>query len=99
MLSLLNLLRIQQLIPLNLFLKNQSYPLLQEYFYEDYQKIPIVLGDNGKRDDTHKFILDNDIKIKDVFKGSVDDVIDLPEKKYTINLAAFSNLDSYKEII
>lgn len=74
-------------------------PLLQEYFYEDYQKIQLVLGDNGKKDDAHKFVLDSNVKVKDVFKGRVDDVIDLPEKKYSINDKAFDNIESYKEII
>ena len=66
--------------------KNAIIPLLQEYFYEDYSKIQLVLGDNAKESD-FKFILDEKLKVKDIFKGNLD--VDLPEKKYKTQSEAF----------
>lgn len=79
--------------------KKSVIPLLQEYFYEDYQKIQMVLGDNGKTNDSYKFIKDMAVVAKNIFKGSVDDIVDLPEKKYEINEEALLDLESYKEIL
>ena len=78
----------------DIFEKN-VIPLLQEYFYEDYEKIQLVLGDNSKEDE-FKFILDRSVKVKDIFNGNPD--IDLPEKGYTVQHAAFLKLESYKQI-
>lgn len=75
--------------------QNKIIPLLQEYFYEDYEKIQLVLGDNAK-EDQFKFILDTTINVRNVFKGNPD--IDLPEKKYEIQKSAFDKAESYKQI-
>jgi len=78
----------------NIF-KKSVIPLLQEYFYEDYDKIRIVLGDNAK-DEDEQFISAVSI-LEDVFEGNIDD-IDIPEKKYIINYDNFKNIMAYKNI-
>ena len=70
--------------------ENEIIPLLQEYFYDDYEKIQLVLGDNQKPDDSTRFI----VKKTDAIKlfGNAD--IDFPEY-YEINSAAFREVDAY----
>lgn len=77
----------------DIFEKN-IIPLLQEYFYEDYEKIQLVLGDNGKPEE-YKFILDQPLK-EELFNGTLE--IDLPEKSYRVQREALRELESYKQI-
>ena len=79
----------------NIF-KKSVIPLLQEYFYEDYDKIRLILGDNAK-DEDEQLIFAESIKPKDVFEGDIGD-IDIPEKKYIIKYENFRNIMAYKNI-
>ena len=79
----------------NIF-KKSVIPLLQEYFYEDYEKIRLILGDNAK-DEDEQFIFAESIKPKDVFEGDIGD-IDIPDKKYIIKHENFRNIMAYKNI-
>ena len=79
----------------NIF-KKSVIPLLQEYFYEDYEKTRLILGDNAK-DEDEQFIFTESIKPKDVFEGDIGD-IDIPEKKYIIKYENFRNIMAYKNI-
>jgi hypothetical protein len=69
--------------------KNKIIPLLQEYFYEDYEKIMLVLGIDPQNEDDSKFI---SVKTNEnLFKNSPD--IDL-NSTYKINKDSFK--DSFK---
>ena len=76
--------------------KNTILPLLQEYFYEDYEKIRLVLGDNKKTNRNEQFILKKMIDYDELF-GNTDFELD-DSFQYEINAAAFSNIEAYRSI-
>lgn len=75
--------------------KNKVIPLLQEYFYEDYSKIRLVLGDNAKPD-ANQFVKEVKNHPSIIFKGSVTE--EVADVRYEINESAYFDIDSYKEI-
>ena len=75
--------------------KNKILPLLQEYFYDDWEKIRLVLGDNQKNEDC-QFITKEERRASDLFGKSIDDIED--KMLYKINKTALDNPQSYIEI-
>ncbi|MDR2570570.1 MAG: AAA family ATPase [Oscillospiraceae bacterium] len=68
-------------------------PLLQEYFYDDYDKICLVLGDNQKSDKNLQFVIKENID-RDLFGNVGDDSLD-DAVNYYINHDAFMKVEAY----
>lgn len=79
----------------NIF-KKSVVPLLQEYFYDDYEKIQLVLGDTGKSDARFKFILNEEVSPNKIFRGRTNLE---KEQKYRIQESAFDFIESYEGIL
>lgn len=71
-------------------------PLLQEYFYEDYEKIRMVLGDPDKADENEQFIRVKECDCGELF-GSAEYEFDAA-CSYEINRKAFGNIEAYRKI-
>ena len=76
--------------------KSTILPLLQEYFFEDYEKIRLVLGDNKKTNENEQFIIKKIINYDELF-GNTDFELD-DAFQYEINTAAFSLIEAYRSI-
>lgn len=76
--------------------ENSILPLLQEYFYDDYEKIRLVLGDNNKPDAADQFIVARSIDYTELFGTTEMDLDD--SFVYEINRAAFDNIEAYRSI-
>ena len=76
--------------------KNKILPLLQEYFYDDWEKIRLVLGDSQKDENLQLVKIKRNMAAERLFRGKIDYIDD--KILYEINSEAFNNSQSYIEI-
>lgn len=69
-------------------------PLLQEYFFDDYEKIRMVLGDDKKEEGINQFIVKTPVD-KELFDAQYSEV---PEFTYEVNRQAFRRTEAYENI-
>ena len=78
----------------NIF-RHRILPLLEEYFFDDWEKIRLVLGDNQKINKDFQFVKEDEINPADLFGENAGLAI---QKRYHINKDAFDQPQAYKLI-
>ncbi|MFA9399351.1 MAG: McrB family protein, partial [Clostridiaceae bacterium] len=80
----------------NIFV-HKIIPLLQEYFYDDYEKLRLILGDNQTENTELQFINVSNIP-KNIFGINMDNEMFEDKKVYSINIEALTNNEAYMKI-
>ena len=80
----------------NIF-KRRIIPLLQEYFFSDWERIGWVLNDPSKNT-SEQFVQTREITptVSELFHSSITG---LNDRRYHINKTAFNNPESYRKIL
>nr|WP_241678211.1 AAA family ATPase [Pseudomonas kitaguniensis] len=89
----------QRFEALGTIFRTRVIPLLEEYFFDDWQKIRLVLGDNQK-DPAHQFVhsVDSDTRVMNLF-GSDHGLEDYSLRpQYRLNPKAFAHPQAYTGI-
>lgn len=76
--------------------RDRIIPLLQEYFFEDWERIAWILNDHRKLSVEHRFVLPSPME-EALFGSSAEGVPD--RKLWKLNKQAFGHTESYAGII
>lgn len=81
--------------------KKKIIPLLQEYFFEDWERIQWVLNDQNKIQEYQFIHLLSEIKKDDLHRLFVNtkDINLVTDRRYKINKDAFGRAEAYQQII
>lgn len=76
---------------------NQVLPLLQEYFFDDWQRIQWVLNDHRKLDPAFQFVQAQSMDLKSLFGDDVS--VSQHRSGWTVNGKAFDQVKSYLGVL
>jgi 5-methylcytosine-specific restriction protein B len=83
---------------LKVIFRNQILPLLQEYFFEDYERIAWVLNDQNKPEE-YSFVQKKSPNLAELFGSKVANDLQNEDRRWRINEKAFDKIESYRGII